>query len=83
MHSSKVLILPRHLEGNFKKWNDVHFCYMSSCYCTAITTDMESYIEVEAMEENCLDILCNNFIKLGFKFAEESVIRSTNRKRSR
>jgi hypothetical protein len=81
MNSSKVLILPHNLEGNFQKWNDVHFCYTASCYCTAIRTDMESYIEVEAMEEDCLNVLCGNLIELGFILSEETIVRSTVRRR--
>lgn len=50
----------------FEAWDQVRFHYTASCYCTSIVTDMESYIEVEAMEEKCLDELCKSFAELGF-----------------
>lgn len=51
----------------FEDWNKVRSVYCSSCHCTAITTDMESYIEVEALTEDCLNKLCSDFVAIGFE----------------
>lgn len=65
----RVLILPRELLKSFEDWQGVRFQYTASCYCTSITTDMESYIEVEALELDCLEQLCRGFQELGFEFS--------------
>lgn len=72
---TKILILPRPLMTTFEDWNKVRFEYTASCYCTAITTDMESYIEVEALEQNCLHSLCEALTKLGFEYTEMEIKR--------
>ena len=50
----------------FENWTEFHTTYISSCYCTYVITDCESYVIVEAVEHECLDALTNDFIELGF-----------------
>lgn len=59
---TKVLNIPSSFNLN---WEILNNTYKSSCHCTAITTDLETYIEVEALQQDCLDQLCNDFISLG------------------
>lgn len=66
----RVLVLPNHLLKSFEDWGAVHFHYSASCYCTSIMTDMESYIEVEALELDCLEQLCRGFQELGFETSD-------------
>lgn len=75
MSYKKVLELPFAFVGSFEDWNKVRFEYTASCYCTAITTDMESYIEVEAMEQDCLHSLCEALVDLGFEYTEMEIER--------
>lgn len=63
----RVVALPHALVKSFENWKEVRFQYTASCYCTSIMTDMESYIEVEALEEDCLNELCKAFSALGFE----------------
>lgn len=58
----RVLNIPSSFNLNWEILNNI---YKASCHCTAITTDLETYIEVEALQQDCLDELCNNFISLG------------------
>lgn len=66
----RVLALPNHLLKSFEDWGAVHFHYSASCICTSIMTDLESYIEVEALELDCLEQLCKRFQELGFEYHE-------------
>ena len=66
----RVLELPHELLKSFEDWQGVRFQYTASCYCTSITTDMESYIEVEALELDCLEQLCRGFQELGFETSD-------------
>lgn len=77
----KTLILPHKMVGLFKDWNKVHSAYTSSCMCTAINTDMESYIEVEALDLNCLQELCEQFVQLGFEYFDTEVDRERSKSR--
>lgn len=69
----RILELPR--GSGFNDWSQIHSVYESSCYCTSITTDIESYIEVEALKPKCLEDLCQAFQELGFEPAGPAPIR--------
>ena len=55
-----------YISKTFENWTEFHTTYISSCYCTSVITDCESYVIVEAVEHECLDALTNDFIELGF-----------------
>lgn len=59
---TKLLVIPSSFNLN---WEILNNTYKASCQCTSITTDLESYVEVEALEQECLDELCENFCSLG------------------
>lgn len=63
---TRTVALPHSLTPTFDKWSEVRECYLGSCHCTSIMTDLESYIEVEALEADCLAELCQSLTELGF-----------------
>lgn len=36
-------------------WTKVYEVRKQGCYCLSLTTDLESYLEVEGSEEECVD----------------------------
>ena len=36
-------------------WTKVYEVRKEGCYCLSLTTDLESYLEVEGCEEECVD----------------------------
>lgn len=66
----RTLSLPHNLLKSFEDWGEVRSQYTASCICTSIMTDLESYIEVEALELDCLEQLCKRFQELGFEYNE-------------
>ena len=65
----RIVDLPHELIKSFEGWSEVRECYLGSCHCTSIMTDLESYIEVEALELDCLEQLCKSFQELGFEIS--------------
>lgn len=63
----RTLVLSHSLCKTFKEWGEVREIYTASCHCTAITTDLESYITIEAMTLDCIDDLTTQYLKLGFE----------------
>ena len=63
----RTLVLSHSLCNTFKEWDEVRNIYTSSCHCTSITTDLESYITLEAMTQDCIDDLTNQYLELGFE----------------
>lgn len=59
---TKLLVIPSSFNLNREILNST---YKASCHCTSITTDLETYIEVESLEKECLDELCKDFCSLG------------------
>ena len=74
MSFKKIISLSPEDTKKFEAWDQVRFYYSASCYCTSIMTDMESFIEVEAMEEECLNSLCKDFSTLGFNEETEVAV---------
>lgn len=66
----KVIELEHEKIKSFTAWSHVHYILSSHCYCTSVMTDLESYIEVEAENKDCLEDLCKQFEKLGFHYKE-------------
>lgn len=64
----QVLVLPYEVRKTFNNWQQVKDIYEASCYCTAINTDMEETIEVEALHEKCLNDLCYKYTEIGFVY---------------
>ena len=72
----RVVELPRDTLKTFDKWNEVRDIYLGSCHCTSITTDMEETVEVEALNQKCLDDLCAKYKEIGFEFYSMTCNRS-------
>lgn len=47
---TKVFYNPNQID-----WNKVVEIRKSSCYCLSLKTDLETYLEVEGSEEECVD----------------------------
>lgn len=70
-----------YIPKTFENWTEFHSTYRSSCYCTSVVTDCESYVIVEAIEQECLDALTNDFIELGFTLETKNYEETKSRQR--
>lgn len=43
------------INGNTFDFNKLRDVYYGSCHCISVDTDMETYVDIEALEEECLD----------------------------
>ncbi len=76
VHLEQVLILTDEKRKVFNNWQQVKDIYDASCHCTSITTDMEETVEVEALNQKCLDDLCAKYKEIGFEFYSMTCNRS-------
>ena len=59
-------------------WNNINFKHTTSCHCICIETDMETYLNVETLTEECLNNMKVFYTGLGLIETDLNV----NRKKS-
>ena len=64
---NRTLVLQHSLCSSFNSWEEVRNIYNASCHCTSITTDLESYVTIEATTLDCIDDLTDRYVELGFE----------------
>lgn len=57
----------KHIEFD---WKEFHTLYLSSCSCTAIKTDLETYVELDGHEEACIEEMEKFLISHDLKLKE-------------